>query len=261
MGRMSDCVNLLHNESLQSMVRFSMLSLIAMDLYQLIDSKITRENDGGSDQKKLWDNFWNRVVIQKILDTARIYETNFYINHVLKKYLDSNATFCELGCGTAILLRSVAPFYKKVIALDYSEPSLRISKKVLDSAGIRNYELVKQDIRDFTSIKPIYDVVFSNGLVEHFKEPHVAIEAHIKYLKRGGVAVILVPSKYSIKWLWFNITDNRLLKKFWWWTEQRFFTNESMDIEMQKIKDKQINWYKVSTLHSVENILLVIKKS
>ncbi len=231
-----------------------------MDINKLISSKIeTAKASPSESQEKQWNDFWKRNTLNKILDVSRAYESNYYVGEILKPYFNKDS-FCELGCGTGIILKSLTKRYKQLIAVDYAEESLNIAKTVLDEAKIKNYKLVKQDIRDVKNIKPLYDVVFSNGLVEHFVEPSVAIESHLAYAKSGGTVVILVPYRFGFKNLWFKLTDNKLLKKYWPWTEQRFFDEQSLEKEVNKIDQKLISEKKIRVLHKVENVMLVIKR-
>ena len=231
-----------------------------MNTQKLIDSYIDTKAETASDQKESWNTFWQRSFIQNALDVVRSYETKYYIRSVFEPYFNKNHIFCELGVGTALILAKTAHLFKSVVALDYSPDSLQISERVLEAAGVKNYSLVLQDIRDYDHIKPLYDVVFSNGLIEHFKEPHMAIKSHLMYTKPGGVVIVLAPYKWGLKNLWFSLTDNKFLKRLWPWTEQRFFTKHTMEREVSKLDKKDIESYTIKVLHNVENVLLIIHK-
>src|SRR3990167_10141318 len=105
-----------------------------MDRNKLIDTMTTSRSKRASDQRNDWNVFLNRMLIQHVLDLVRSYETNYYARKILRPYFNKNRSFCELGCGKAKLLRSVAHFYKNIVGLDYSPDSLKISKDVLDRA-------------------------------------------------------------------------------------------------------------------------------
>lgn len=228
-----------------------------MDSKKLIDFEEAKNTV--SDQKDMWDFFWSQGFIQRLIDIARQFETSFYISTFLKPYLNVGS-FCELGCGTSILLSKIAKGVDKIVALDYSSQALEVSKVRFEKAGISNYELVQRDIRNTKDISERYDVVFSNGLVEHFKEPHKAIRAHLELTKENGTTLILVPHQYSIKKLWFKLTDTPQLKKYWLWTEQYFFTKRSMKKEYEQACPDCPYSYEIRSIHLTGNVLLIVNK-
>ncbi|MFS8158607.1 MAG: class I SAM-dependent methyltransferase [Candidatus Roizmanbacteria bacterium] len=233
-----------------------------MNKHFLIQSSLRISESSGdpnTDQHAQWSAFWRRKFLQGLLDSIRTNESSYYLRTILKPYLHKDR-FIELGCGTAIQLAMLAGYYKELIALDYSKESLDIARQVLDARGVKNYKITQQDIRDIKNIRADYDVVFSNGLIEHFKEPWFAIESHLRYAKPGGFVIILAPSAYLFKHLWFKITDNVFLKRLWPWTEQCFFTKKSMEETFDKVDKNLVKWHEVKELKKVENIALIIQK-
>jgi len=87
---------------------------------------------------------------------------------------------------------------------------------------------VKGDCRDLPFKDNQFDVVLSQGLIEHFKRPKKIILEHIRTCK-PGVVLISVPFRYSYHFLWWWITRNRYLKRFWPWMDQEFYTEEKFE--------------------------------
>jgi 2-polyprenyl-3-methyl-5-hydroxy-6-metoxy-1,4-benzoquinol methylase len=217
-------------------------------------------NQDTSTQHAEWDSFWKNSLQQKALNLARKCSAHIFMSGVLMPYINVGS-FCELGCGTSILLAKVAKYAKKVYALDYSEVSLQHSKNNFEANNIANYELKLFDIREQSVPgEKKYDVVFSNGLIEHFKEPYRAIQKHMDLLNKGGTAIIVVPAKYSLKHLWYKLTDNKALKKMWLWSEQRFFSCTSLEKELENLTNKNAYTYKVINHFTTLDIVLFIHK-
>lgn len=226
-----------------------------MEYSNLIPSKIG--NIAG--QKAAWDSYWDKKFLQKVLNIGRRTEISLYLSTILEPYLKVNS-FCEIGSGTGLILSEVAKTAKEVVAIDYSKKSLETIEKNFKELGVTNYRIFERDIRNLTEFNEKFDVVFSNGLVEHFQEPYKAIEAHLHLTQPGGVVVILVPYFYSFKNTWFNLTDNKLLKRFWPWTEQYFFTPRSLMDEFKKIELEDEVFAQVHLIRKTENVALVLEK-
>ena len=70
------------------------------------------------------------------------------------------------------------------------------------------------------------DVVWSQGLIEHFENPLKIVTEHYRICQSGGVVLISTPAKYSYQHLWYKITRPKMLRKFWPWTEQEFYNKK-----------------------------------
>lgn len=186
---------------------------------------IIKGDESAEDQKEEWNSFWGKIWMQKIMNKARNLEADLMIRKKLKPYLNRD-TFCEIGCGSGVLLSKVSKYYKNIIGIDYSPDSLMRAKEYLSSKNIDNFTLSIDDIRD-SKLADKFDVTYSNGLVEHFDDPGKIILNHLNLTKKGGVCIIIVPYAYSIKNAWYKATRLKIFNKFWPWTSQIFFTKKT----------------------------------
>lgn len=219
----------------------------------LIPSKIK-----DTTQQKEWNHFWSRPILQKIINLGRHYESTLYINTLFRQKL-TGEVFCELGSGTSLLLTKIAKHVKTIIAVDYSNKSLALSKKNFKTLGISNYKLIKADVRNL-NLAEKFDVVFSNGLIEHFEDPGKIIEKHVEITRDKGYTIILAPHKYSFKNLWYRLS--KLLKNdaLWPWTEQQFFSTADMQQAYNKYLASYGYEHSVSYFYLTENVVLVVRK-
>jgi SAM-dependent methyltransferase len=54
-----------------------------------------------------------------------------------------------------------------------------------------------------------FDLVFSNGLIEHFTNFDEVLDKHCQYLKPGGAMLIMIPNKRFIRSLYGNLVDRK----------------------------------------------------
>lgn len=117
-------------------------------------------------------------------------------NKVMKKALEdiniNQPNTLELGAATGFLTRWLLQSYGgHGILLDKNMAAYKRYCDIKDP--IKNsIEYCIQDVFRYETEKR-FDIVCSFGLIEHFVEKNEVMEAHKKFLKKGGYAIILAP--------------------------------------------------------------------
>ena len=93
--------------------------------------------------------------------------------------------------------------------------------------GVKNARFEGGDCLDL-AYENAFDVVWSQGLMEHFDDPEAVAREHYKAVKKGGIALLSVPYRYSYHALWYLATRPRFLRPLWPWTDQRFYTAQDL---------------------------------
>jgi SAM-dependent methyltransferase len=57
-----------------------------------------------------------------------------------------------------------------------------------------------------------YDIVFSNGFIEHFEQFDNVLDKHVNYLKDGGTLLVMVPNKRWFRKWYGYLVDYKNLK-------------------------------------------------
>lgn len=139
------------------------------------------------DSAQVWDKTWSsRERILFDLNTRVIFE------NIAKKISFRGRTVLELGCGSGRLsYLAYQAGAKELTLVDFSEKALRIAKNVF--SGVDKVTFIQANLLNL-NLPQKYDIVFSSGVVEHFKDEELplAIEAHAKYSRE--YIVIVVPS-------------------------------------------------------------------
>ncbi len=139
-------------------------------------------------EKKHWDDFWAASS-----DLKDVYANDGRIIENLKLVLDvAGRRVLEVGAGTGRDGEVLAGMGAKVWTLDYSENSLRL---MVNHLGKSIY-IVCGDATALPLVSESFDVVYHQGLLEHFRNPEVLLRENHRVLKKGGYVLVDVPQRF-----------------------------------------------------------------
>lgn len=143
---------------------------------------------GRSSEKRHWDRFWSSTA-----ELDDVYANDNRIVEFLAARFDlKGKRILEVGAGTGRDSDALAALGAEVWTLDYSEESLRIMSSNL-SADVR---IVCGDALSLPLVDGSFDIVFHQGLLEHFRAPQVLLAENQRVLKTGGVLLVDVPQRF-----------------------------------------------------------------
>lgn len=149
-----------------------------------------RESPERKSERKHWNVFWEQSD-----DVADFYSNEGRVSSRLAVVADPAGTrVLEVGAGTGrdgILLAGMGA---SVVSLDYSLPSLTMIGSQLDSGG--RVDLCCGDAFALPFADGTFDIVFHQGLLEHFRNPGDLIAENARVLKPGGLILVDVPQRY-----------------------------------------------------------------
>ena len=146
-----------------------------------------------------WQRFWEQA---DALDLDDVYGTDGRLVREIAGLLDPAGTgdlggrrILEVGAGTGRDAVTLAAMGAEVVTLDYVAGSLGLTLKAAGRAGVR-VTAVCGDGTGSPFADGSFDVVFHQGLLEHFRDPLPMIRDNLRILKPGGCAVIDVPQTF-----------------------------------------------------------------
>jgi SAM-dependent methyltransferase len=106
----------------------------------------------------------------------------------------------DAGCGSGFFSRYFISRGGRTTALDYSAEALAITRKTTDGKAEAYLQLDLLDSLEMQKHAGRFDLVFSDGLFEHFEPQEQArIMAHLRQsLRSGGLIVTIVPNRWSL---------------------------------------------------------------
>jgi ubiquinone/menaquinone biosynthesis C-methylase UbiE len=144
--------------------------------------------------KKNWDTFWERKS-----NLAEVYPNSDRIRRNINKFIDLRGKkVLEIGAGTGRDSFDMAKDGADIFMLDYSMPSLKIItdlKKEQDTIFAVGGDAFMLPFQTNT-----FDVVFHQGLLEHFRKSDAErmITENLRVVKPGGFLLIDVPQRWHI---------------------------------------------------------------
>ncbi len=124
-----------------------------------------------------------------------------------------------------------------VYLLDYSRESLRLAHTYMKDEGVK---LILADARSCPFSNNSFDVVFHQGLLEHFTSPFYLLRENHRILKKGGLLIVDVPQTFHV----YTIMKHILLRfGLWFGGWERQFTVRSLATLLRKMKFQPVHHY------------------
>jgi SAM-dependent methyltransferase len=160
-------------------------------------------------RKEHWEAFWadaDDLSLEDVYDNGgRILRELFRICEPAGKRI------LEVGAGSGRDSVALAKAGAEVITLDYSPRSLELIRKTSIGAGVE-IGMVGGDGLQLPFADGSFDVVFHQGLLEHFRDPMVMLHEHQRVLKPGGLLLVDVPQR----WHYYTIGKHILMAMNKW---------------------------------------------
>lgn len=138
-------------------------------------------------EKKHWDRFWGRP---RSLD--QIYDNDDRIRREVKRrFCPSGLLTLEVGAATARDSGSLSEEGALAVALDYSQKALALAAE----SGLEVL-LVCGDARALPFRDGVFDFVFHQGVMEHFKDPGAMTAECVRVTVPGGLLLTDVPQAF-----------------------------------------------------------------
>ena len=154
----------------------------------------------GGEKKESRREHWETLWQEKKGDVEQVYSNEDRILRQLLRVCDLRGkSVLEVGAGTGRDSFPLIEYGAKVVQLDYSVNSLQILKELSEELHVQT-NIVGGDTFQLPFRDETFDVVFHQGLLEHFRHPQAdaLLKENIRVLKQSGYLLVDVPQRYHL---------------------------------------------------------------
>ncbi len=175
--------------------------------------------------KSHWENFWENKK-----EVREVYSNNNRVLRNLLKVTDLRGkNVLEVGAGTGRDSFKLTDHGANVFMLDYAAGSLKIIKEIAVEEKV-DVNMIGGDAFRLPFDDGSFDVVFHQGLLEHFRENDALrlLKENVRVLKKGGLLLVDVPQRYHV----YTAMKHTLISIDKWFAgwEREFSVGELSDI-------------------------------
>jgi SAM-dependent methyltransferase len=138
-----------------------------------------------------WDTFWEFTGKHKFFNRL-LYAAHFrHYRRLLEGVLPPEPEILELGAGSGVIPRRIVKEWGgRATLVDSNEKARKLF--LAGAAPDEKIEYILGDVLDL-NLPTAFDLVYSDGLIEHFPEKERVMAAHTRALKPSGHIVLFVP--------------------------------------------------------------------
>ncbi len=106
--------------------------------------------------------------------------------------LKSGMKLLDVGCGPGSITRGLAALLAPgdVVGLDLSAETLAAARQDAAARGITNLRYEQGSVYDLPFSNDSFDVVFAHQVLQHLREPALAIRQMLRVLRSGGLIAV-----------------------------------------------------------------------
>jgi len=144
--------------------------------------------------QEVWDSFWTAKT-----DTSKVYPSSPSVLQAIRKNFNiPGMKVLEVGAGTGRDSCELAADGADVHVLDFSPASLNIIGGLKAEAGLQHLNLIRGDAFQSPFATDSFDLVFHQGLLEHFHNPLDLLRENRRILKPGGSCLCDIPQTFHL---------------------------------------------------------------
>lgn len=170
----------------------------ARQLWPLIREQVAGTSAAGQDQRRLASVIkGRRATSQKFFATAAsawdqirvdLFGDTFYLWGVLG-LIDQSLVVGDLGCGTGQLAETVAPYVRRVVAVDGSEDMLAAARSRLE--GHANVQVRRGDLENLPLTEGELDAAVLSLVLHYSPDPSRALAEVARVVRTGGRVLVV----------------------------------------------------------------------
>ncbi len=139
-----------------------------------------------------WDRYWKAHA-----EVEETYDNGDRLVRELMREPVRGKRVLEVGAGSGRDSITLARAGATVYVVDYVRSSLDVCRRLAEEAGVKLH-YIHADATRMPVREGAFDIVFHQGVLEHFRKPSELLDENYRILKPGGFALVDVPQTYHV---------------------------------------------------------------
>ena len=163
--------------------------LPALKKYLLLPKLVKLSSDAPKDPAVAWDQYWTKVGAtgasgDVLWDSGSDRELQAYLDH-LTRQLDPKLPLVDVGCGSGVFSRALAPYFPYVLGVDVSASA--VARAGAESRGMEGLSYIPADMTRSAGTRTVTDALAAAGFSG---EANIFIRGVLHVLKRPAQAAL-----------------------------------------------------------------------
>lgn len=153
-----------------------------------------------------WENFYADQATEKRSILAVCSKYDEWFDQAVAAAEIELGSVLEVGCYPGRYLAYIASRYGlQPTGIDFNSDRTKIDL-CMKTMGVEHYDLIQGDFFQYQPEKT-FDLVFSNGFIEHFDNFDQVLDLHAPLITPGGALIVLIPNKTWGQWFYRYFFD------------------------------------------------------
>ena len=143
-------------------------------------------------ERENWSSEYDKEVVKltsAFPDLKSLKDEDYcYINHFALKHTNEGDYILDVGCGIGLLCNLLKKYNRKPVGIDVSTLAVETAKNNVEGVAFNQMYCEQLDYQG-----GLFDCVTCTEVIEHLKEPGVAIGEMLRVLKPRGKLIITTP--------------------------------------------------------------------
>ncbi|MFE4543880.1 methyltransferase domain-containing protein [Arthrobacter sp. NPDC056727] len=163
--------------------------LPALKKYLLLPKLVKLSSHAPKDPSAAWDQYWGKIRAtgargDVLWDSGSDHELQAYLEH-LTRQLDPSLPLVDVGCGSGVFSRALAPYFPHVLGVDVSANA--IARAAAEPDGMERVSYVSADMTAPAGARAVADALAAAGFTG---EANIFIRGVLHVLKRPAQAAL-----------------------------------------------------------------------
>ncbi len=184
-----------------------------------------------------WDKYYkkDKSVVNLIEKINELYFSRVF-EYYFKQYAPpiKDLKILEAACGSGLMSSRLEAQGAKTHLLDFSTYALKVAAENYRKIN-KTFRSTQSDILKMPFDDDSFDVVWNQGVIEHFDNPEKVVEEMLRVTKKGGVVIIFVPAYMSPLNIIYDILLATRMMKLWVFDRQVFFRTKELRIIAENV--------------------------